>query len=172
VLGRQLGEVGVLLGREVIEEGHGHRGGFFGGAEGQVGLLHREAVEVAVDGREGMSGQLDGEARVAQAADDRVVVPQCCGSGGQPRLHPADRPGVPAQRVARGGRPVPHGRRVVGVLLVIAGGGYLAGSFSALLAPGHSVNVAAFTFIGEALFTLWLLAKGRNVTWPRDETSR
>ena len=56
VLDRQLGEVGVLLGREVIEEGHGHRGGFFGGAEGQVELLHREAVQVAVDGREGMSG--------------------------------------------------------------------------------------------------------------------
>ena len=54
--------------------------------------------------------------------------------------------------------------RVLGVLLVIAGAGYLAGSFSALLTPGHSVNVAAFTFIGEALFMLWLLAKGRNVT--------
>jgi hypothetical protein len=54
--------------------------------------------------------------------------------------------------------------RLLGVLLVIAGGGYLAGSFSALLAPGHSVNVAAFTFAGEALFTLWLLVKGRNVT--------
>jgi len=54
--------------------------------------------------------------------------------------------------------------RVLGVLLVIAGVGYLAGSFSALLTPGHAVNVAAFTFIGEALFMLWLLAKGRNVT--------
>src|ERR1700687_395953 len=54
--------------------------------------------------------------------------------------------------------------RVLGVLLVIAGGGYLADSFSALLVPGYSVNVAAFTFIGEALFMLWILAKGRNVT--------
>ena len=54
--------------------------------------------------------------------------------------------------------------RVLGVLLVLAGGGYLADSFSALLVPGYSVNVAAFTFIGEALFMLWLLAKGRNVT--------
>ena len=54
--------------------------------------------------------------------------------------------------------------RVLGVLLVIAGGGYLVDSFSALLVPGYSVNVAAFTFIGEALFMLWLLAKGRNVT--------
>ena len=48
--------------------------------------------------------------------------------------------------------------------LVVIGGGYLVDSFSALLVPGYSVNVAAFTFIGEALFMLWLLAKGRNVT--------
>ncbi len=54
--------------------------------------------------------------------------------------------------------------RVLGVLLVIAGAGYLVGSSGALLVPGNSVNVAAFTFIGEALFMLWLLAKGRNVT--------
>ena len=54
--------------------------------------------------------------------------------------------------------------RVLGVLLLIAGGGYLADSLTALLIPGHSVNVAAFTFIGEALFMLWLLAKGRNAT--------
>src|ERR1022692_4512530 len=31
VPGGQLGEVRVLLGREVIEEGHGHRGGLFRG---------------------------------------------------------------------------------------------------------------------------------------------
>ena len=31
VLGRQFGEVGVLLGREVVEEGDGHRGGFLRG---------------------------------------------------------------------------------------------------------------------------------------------
>jgi Domain of unknown function (DUF4386) len=54
--------------------------------------------------------------------------------------------------------------RVLGVLLVIAGGGYLVGSSSALLVPGNSVNVAAFTFIGEALFMLWLLVKGRSAT--------
>ncbi len=54
--------------------------------------------------------------------------------------------------------------RVLAVLLVVAGGGYLVGSVSALLVPSHAVNVAAFTFIGEALFMLWLLAKGRNVT--------
>jgi hypothetical protein len=54
--------------------------------------------------------------------------------------------------------------RVLGVLLVIAGGGYLVDSFSGLLVAGYSVNVAAVTFVGEALFMLWLLLKGRNVT--------
>lgn len=54
--------------------------------------------------------------------------------------------------------------RVLGILLVIAGGGYLFDSLSGLLAANYSANIAAFTFIGEALFMLWLLAKGRNVT--------
>src|ERR1022692_3873400 len=53
--------------------------------------------------------------------------------------------------------------RVLGILLVIAGGGYLFDSLSGLLA-NYSANVTNFTFIGEALFMLWLLAKGRNVT--------
>ena len=57
--------------------------------------------------------------------------------------------------------------RVLGVLLVIAGGGYLVDSFGRLLVTGYSVNVAAVTFIGEALFMLWLLLKGRKVTLTR-----
>src|ERR1022692_3511956 len=86
VPGGQLGEVRVLLCREVIEEGHGHRGGLLGGGEGQAEFLHREAVEVAVDSGAGMSGQLDREARAPQAADDRVVVPQRRRTRGRPRL--------------------------------------------------------------------------------------
>ena len=54
--------------------------------------------------------------------------------------------------------------RILGILLVIAGGGYLFDSLTGLLTANHSANVAAFTFIGEALFMLWLLAKGRNAT--------
>jgi hypothetical protein len=53
---------------------------------------------------------------------------------------------------------------VLGVLLVIAGGGYLVDSFGGLLVAGYTINVAAFTFVGEALLMLWLLVKGRNVT--------
>ena len=54
--------------------------------------------------------------------------------------------------------------RILGALLVIAGGGYLVDTFGGLLAADYSVNVAAFTFVGEAALMLWLLIKGRNVT--------
>jgi hypothetical protein len=54
--------------------------------------------------------------------------------------------------------------RILGVLLVVAGLGYLVDSFSGLLAASYSVSVAAFTFIGEPLLMLWLLVKGRTVT--------
>lgn len=51
----------------------------------------------------------------------------------------------------------------VGVLLVIAGLGYLVDSFGALLVSDYSLLVAAFTGFGEAVLMLWLLVKGRNV---------
>ena len=115
MLGRQLGEVGESLGGELLEEGHGHLRGFLRAAEGQAELLHREAVQVAVDGRDRMGCQLDGEAGPPQAADDRIVVPERCRASVQPRVHQPDGPGVPAQRVARGGGPVAHGRLPLGV---------------------------------------------------------
>jgi hypothetical protein len=54
--------------------------------------------------------------------------------------------------------------RVLGVLLVIAGAGYLVDSFAGMFVANYAVNVAAITFIGEALLMVWLLVKGRNVT--------
>ena len=51
----------------------------------------------------------------------------------------------------------------LGVLLVAAGGGYLVDSFGTILVRDYSVNVAAFTFVGEALLMLWLLARGRRI---------
>lgn len=57
--------------------------------------------------------------------------------------------------------------RVLGVLLVIVGAGYLLDSFARLLVATYSVNVATFTGIGEVAFMLWLLLKGRNVTLQR-----
>jgi len=49
----------------------------------------------------------------------------------------------------------------VGVLLVIAGIGYVVQSFASIL--GYNVNIILFTGLGELVFLLWLLIKGVNV---------
>jgi hypothetical protein len=59
--------------------------------------------------------------------------------------------------------------RLVGVLLGIAGVGYLFDSFTAVL--GMPTNVGAFTFIGEFLLGLWLLIRSRRITLS-EPTSR
>lgn len=51
--------------------------------------------------------------------------------------------------------------KLVGVLLVIAGLGYVVQSFSAFL--GYPVDIILFTGLGELVFLLWLLIKGVNV---------
>jgi len=51
--------------------------------------------------------------------------------------------------------------RIVGVLLVITGVGYVVQSFAAFL--GYNVNIILFTGLGELVFLLWLLIKGVNV---------
>ena len=51
--------------------------------------------------------------------------------------------------------------KLVGVLLVIAGVGYVVQSFAAFL--GYNVNIILFTGLGELVFLLWLLIKGVNV---------
>ena len=51
--------------------------------------------------------------------------------------------------------------KIVGVLLVIAGVGYVVQSFAAFL--GYNVNIILFTGLGELVFLLWLLIKGVNV---------
>jgi hypothetical protein len=50
---------------------------------------------------------------------------------------------------------------IVGVLLVIAGAGYVVQSFASFL--GYNVNIILFTGLGELVFLLWLLIKGVNV---------
>jgi hypothetical protein len=52
-----------------------------------------------------------------------------------------------------------HFPRFLGVLVVIAGGGYLADSFGTILVPDYSLTISVFTFIGEALLIPWLLWK-------------
>lgn len=46
--------------------------------------------------------------------------------------------------------------RFLGVLVVIAGGGYLADSFARILVPDFAFTFSIFTFVGEALLIVWL----------------
>jgi hypothetical protein len=57
--------------------------------------------------------------------------------------------------------------KLLGILLVIGGAGYLIDSGTQLLFPGLA-TISQFTFVGELLFPLWLLIKGVNVErWQR-----
>jgi hypothetical protein len=47
----------------------------------------------------------------------------------------------------------------LGVLLVIAGIGYMVDSFGKFLVPNYNLTIAGFTFIGEVLLIFWLLWK-------------
>ena len=53
--------------------------------------------------------------------------------------------------------------KILGILLIIAGVGYLIESFVLFLAPHYAIPFSNFTFIGEVLFPLWLLIKGVDV---------
>ena len=46
--------------------------------------------------------------------------------------------------------------RFLGVLVVIAGGGYLADSFTRILVPDFVFTFSVFTFVGEASLIVWL----------------
>lgn len=54
--------------------------------------------------------------------------------------------------------------KLVGILLIIAGLGYLVDSFGTIIITGYSADVGKFTFVGEAVLFIWLLLKGRKVT--------
>jgi hypothetical protein len=53
--------------------------------------------------------------------------------------------------------------RFLGILLIIAGVGYLADFILFFLFPDVGVTVSEFTFVGEVLLLLWLLIRGVNV---------
>ena len=46
--------------------------------------------------------------------------------------------------------------RFLGVLVIVAGGGYLADSFTRILVPDFVFTFSLFTFVGEALLIFWL----------------
>jgi Domain of unknown function (DUF4386) len=54
--------------------------------------------------------------------------------------------------------------KVFGILLVIAGLGYLADGFGAVLVSGYSFGIGRFTFMGEVALIFWLLIKGTRMT--------
>lgn len=47
--------------------------------------------------------------------------------------------------------------RFLGVLVVVAGGGYLADTFARILVSDFEFRISLFTFVGEALLIFWLL---------------
>ncbi len=52
-----------------------------------------------------------------------------------------------------------HFPRFLGVLVVVAGGGYLADTFTRILVPEFAFTFSLFTFVGEALLILWLIGR-------------
>lgn len=57
---------------------------------------------------------------------------------------------------------------LLGILVMIAGAGYLVDVVVAMLFPNIDVTISHFTFVGELLFPLWLLFKGVSVEqWQR-----
>jgi hypothetical protein len=62
--------------------------------------------------------------------------------------------------------------KVFGILLVIAGLGYIADGFVAVLVPGPSISIGQFTFVGEFALMLWLLIRGTRKDFSHDEADR
>ena len=56
--------------------------------------------------------------------------------------------------------------KVFGILLALAGLGYVADGFVAVLVSGDTVSVGQFTFVGEVALIFWLLIQGRRLTSP------
>ena len=53
--------------------------------------------------------------------------------------------------------------KILGVLLIIGGFGYLIDVFAEFLFPGSNLSIGLFTGLSEIFFLLWLLIKGVNV---------
>jgi Domain of unknown function (DUF4386) len=53
--------------------------------------------------------------------------------------------------------------KLLGILLIISGLGYLANGLKPFLFPTISLDFAAYTFFGELIFMLWLLIRGHRI---------
>ena len=59
--------------------------------------------------------------------------------------------------------------KILGVLVSIAGAGYLTDSIGTLLISDYAISVSAITFVGEFVLMVWLLYKGRTIPIRRTE---
>ena len=53
--------------------------------------------------------------------------------------------------------------RILGILLIIAGLGYMLTTLKPFLFPNINLDFAIYTFYGELIFMLWLLIKGSRI---------
>ena len=60
--------------------------------------------------------------------------------------------------------------KIFGILLLIAGTGYLIDGFGAVLVPDYAISIGAFTFVGEVALIFWLLISGRRSDFPRADS--
>jgi hypothetical protein len=58
--------------------------------------------------------------------------------------------------------------RVIGVLLVVAGAGYVFDTFSSVLSQAP-VEVSTVTFVGEFVLAVWLVVRGGRVRVGADD---
>jgi hypothetical protein len=59
----------------------------------------------------------------------------------------------------------------LGALVVVAGGGYLADSFTRIIVPDFSFTFSIFTFVGEALLIVWLVMRAVRGLRPESEVT-
>lgn len=60
--------------------------------------------------------------------------------------------------------------RIFGILLAIAGLGYLADGFGVVLVQDYAISIGQFTFIGEVALIFWLLISGSRNDFHRDDS--
>jgi hypothetical protein len=53
--------------------------------------------------------------------------------------------------------------KILGILLIIAGLGYLSNALKPFLFPNINLDFAKFTFFGELIFMFWLIIRGSRI---------
>ena len=53
-------------------------------------------------------------------------------------------------------------KRILGILLLIAGAGYLIDGTGRIFSDSYDLTLSMFTFIGEVVLIVWLLIQGRK----------